>query len=324
MKTYRACSLGCLVGVWLVIWPVVGAAWLDNRERPDTAEVVDKVHRQVATEVVVLGRQLDSLFGHDEFPADDAGSLLRLGGTVLVGEGDEDFQSLARFRLAVPRTEQRWNIFLESETEDLFDGRRHDGRGETGRGRPREQGAVAGLQFLHDFAEVWNFDVDLGVRVRWPLDPYTRVRVRRSFPLATWELRLGQSLFWYERTGSGTSSEMRWQREVGTGRLLRSLSEITWLDREQQFYYKQDLLVSQRLQADRGVVYQVGVRGESEPNHQVDHYFVNARLRRNVWRQWLFVELQPELMFARENDFAVERRVFVTLEAVFGDLRALD
>jgi hypothetical protein len=299
-------------------WRVQAPEDMEPIEIPPLPEVQE----QLSSEVIALGRRLDAFFGTGDYRTDAEGSLLRVGTTMLIEEDGLSFDFAMRMRLALPRTERRLNLFLDSQRVDPFETPAQRRRLE--RTDADSSSFVAGLQYLRQLAERWDLDADAGVRVRVPLDPYVRVRVRRSELVLPWEYRVGQSLFWYAQRGRGTSTELLAQRTLADGRLLRSVSDVTWLDREQQFYYSQDLLFAQHFRRSAGVVYQIGIRGESEPNHQLDHYFINLRARRSVGWEWLFVELRPELYFERENNFSLERRFFVTMEVMLGDLRALD
>lgn len=292
-----------------------------DRERSSTPlKTLVGFHDRVSERVIKLGDRLDALFGTGD-PGDlPAGTLVRIANVARFDDDGVAVDYRFRTRLALPRTERRFNLLLESDADETFEHRRDAGR--RAEAEDARTPLRAGLQYLSRIAGDLDVDVDLGVRL--PLEPFARARLRRSFSLGPWEMRVGQSLFWYERVGEGASTEILFEREVAPKRLLRSVSDVTYLQREEQFYYSQDFLYSRNLRRDRGVVYQLGIRGESEPSDRVQSYFVNLRARRSVGWEWLFVELRPELLFERENDFAMERRLFLTLEVVFGDLNMLD
>lgn len=268
--------------------------------------------------VIGMGRWVDALFGAEDYADDAPGSWIRVGGEAMYSESGWAFEQEFSTRIALPRTEERLRLILDVEDRRWA----QDEDGSTGAVPAADEfGGRAGLSYLHRLAEVWSFDLDAGVRLRWPLEPYTRARMRRDTDALGWNWRVGQALFWYERIGAGTTTDLRVQRDVSWNQLLRSTTEATWLEREQQLYYAQIFSYSRSLRYDRGILYQAGLRGVSEPNDRVEQTFVAVRWRRSVGWPWLFLEVSPEVLFDRENDFHGEPRIFFTLEAIIGDLR---
>ena len=51
------------------------------------------------------------------------------------------------------------------------------------------------------------------------------------------------------------------------------------------------------------VAFEVGVTGETRPTLRNTSYFGNIRYRRDVHQGWLFMEISPRVIFARDNDY---------------------
>lgn len=320
-------GIGFMFAVLALLPAVAGGASADEDPPPDLMSAgplppaplrtVEGVRDRWSERVVGMGRWMDALFGADDYVDDVPGSWVRVGSQARFDESGWSFEQNLSTRVALPRTEERLSLILDLE------GRRwaHD-EDERAQTVPAAEdfGGRAGLGYLYRLAEAWSLDLDAGVRLRWPLDPYVRARVRREADLAGLNWRVGQSLFWYERIGEGATTDLRVQRELGWNQLLRSTTEATWLERDQQFYYGQVFSYSRSLRYDRGIIYQAGLQGGSEPNHRVEQTFVTVRWRRSVGWPWLFLEVSPEVIFDREQDFHGEPRIFFTLEAIVGDL----
>jgi hypothetical protein len=56
-----------------------------------------------------------------------------------------------------------------------------------------------------------------------------------------------------------------------------------------------------------------GASGITRPAPDVILYRVFARVRRDVWRRWLFLELEPEVAWPLQPDGARPRRLALTL-----------
>lgn len=294
----------------------------DEADPPGLLDRIDRTHETWSQLVMDMGVWLDRLFGGEEF-VPERSSYVRLRTTALMREGGSEVEPRLQARITLPNTERRLSLMLEGEDEDPF------GRGVGGvqpdppmlLRSPGDRGFTAGLRYL---SELWNavdLDADAGIRLRSGLpDPFVRARVRRVVGLGSWELRPLQELYWREQKGAGARFQLLVQRSLGGPRLFRSISEVDWVHRERTTYYAQDLIFVHAFSRLNAVQAVIGVRGESHPQ-RVESWFVNIGWRRNIYRDWLFAEVRPELLFERDADFQAEPRLFLTLEAYFGNFR---
>lgn len=282
---------------------------------------IDRTHEAWSHQVMEIGVWLDRLFGGEEF-VPDRSSYVRLRTTALLREGDSEVEPRLRARITLPNTERRLSLMLESEDEERFDRGAGQEPGPPVLLRsPGDGGFTAGLRYLSQLWDVVDLDTDAGVRLRSGLpDPFVRARIRRAVQLDGWELRPLQELYWREQKGAGARFQLIVQRPLGGARFFRSISEVDWVHRERSTYYAQDLVFSHALSRLNAVQAVIGVRGESHPQ-RVESWFVNIGWRRNIYKDWLFAEVRPELLFERDADFQAEPRLFLTLEAYFGNFR---
>ena len=68
----------------------------------------------------------------------------------------------------------------------------------------------------------------------------------------------------------------------------------------------------------RGVIYQAGINGVSEPKTHVTRYLLSIRLRQQIHRDWLFFEINPKVVYPEEEDFHTRHSLTFKLEVVFG------
>lgn len=291
-------------------------------DEADSENILDKTHQVWSRQVMDLGVRLDRLFGGEKFEPDHS-SYIRVGSTALLREGDSDLEFRLRARLALPNTERRLSLVLESEDDDRFD--RASGEGPSAppllRSPDADRGFTAAVRYLKEWSDLVNFDADAGIRLRSGMpDPFLRARIGRSAFLGVWEVRPSEELYWRYHRGAGARTQLLVQRPLAGSRFFRSISEFDWVYRERRAYSAQDFVFSHEFNPLHGVQARLGLRGESDPTRLVN-WFVNIGWRRNIYKNWLFVELRPELLFEREQDFQAEPRLFLTLEAYFGDVR---
>ncbi|ABI56922.1 hypothetical protein ACN2MM_08600 [Alkalilimnicola ehrlichii MLHE-1] len=277
---------------------------------------VDRGQAAVARGVFLLSRQLDRMLGtDDELYADeeyDSVARLRLE-QRLSAEGDSRLEAGVSGRLRLPGAQDRLSLIITSDD--------YDDEVDAERGVPRDldedRTTSAGLLFLRP-SENWSTSVDARLRSGSPVDLYTRARVWRAFQPGLWVIRPRQAVFWYDGRGAGTTTDIRLDHPVTGRSAVRLEAGATWFKREEQFYYDQRVSYYQQLSQRRALIWQVGARGESEPNNQLTQYYAQVRWRSVIHRDWLSLEIRPQLRRDREDDFRTERRLFIALEAAFG------
>lgn len=321
----RPSILLCIATV--LLWAAMPARSADSGDGAssldDTAYLaaVDDTQASVSREVVALGHWLDNLFGTEEYRRTGRESQLRLGFESLVESGEVDTQPRVRLHLALPRTQKRLSVVIES-ADDTGEGGDVDAqrRSELVSTTRQEPEYSAGLRYFRQLAHDWDLTTDAGVRLRMPSRVFVRSRAGRSWFYGVWQLRLSPSVEWDSHDDLRGSLEMLWQRPLPADHFFRSQTQATWVRPEHGWFYSQDLYVSRRFSDTNALLYQVGVRGRSHPNDHVTSYFLDVRWRKAVYRKWLFAELRPEILWDEEHDFSPRNRLFVTVEALFGDL----
>lgn len=286
----------------------------------DLEEQLDEAHEAWSERVKGLGIRIDRFFGGEEFEPDPT-SYIRVRTIGLLQESKSRAEVRVRARLALPNTEKRFSLILESEDDQRFDrgsGREPSPPGLLRSSRDDSASFMAGLRYLRDISDSVNLDTAIGLHLRRGMpDPYVRVRIGKSFYPGSWEVRPLEEIYWKYHKGQGARSQLLLQRPLSNLLFFRSVSEVDWVYRERRTYVGQDLILTREISSLHAVQAHVGVRGESEPMRVVN-WFVNVGWRRNIYKKWLFLELRPELLFDRDESFRAEPRLFLTLEGFFG------
>lgn len=273
----------------------------------------------ISESIRMLSQRMDAMFGTtDQFPDEAYDSVLRLRFIQRVDEGGGGrFEFGASGKLSLPGTEERLSLVFQSDDfDDPLDRERS-------RERELEEPTRRSVALrLNRPSERWRSSISAGLRSGEPIDLLTRVRVWRDFEHRRLWYRPGQSLFWYDERGLGATTEFRMQHPLAsTTMLLRSDSTATWFKREVQVYYDQTFSLLQPLGRRRDLLWQIGAQAEREPNYRVENYYAQVRWRSVVHRDWLVVEVRPQVLRERENDFRTQLRLFFGFELLFGDKR---
>jgi len=165
-------------------------------------------------------------------------------------------------------------------------------------------------------------DAGPGVGLRWPLEGHLGARLRqRVGPGWGFSARFTQALFYSTRDRFGGTADLDLSRPLGGLLLLRWRNRGLLSEVSRGLEWGSELGLARDLQPLRLGVYLGGaISGASRPVNEVTVYRLFARVRRDVWRRWLFLELEPEVLWptapplGRHQEHAVTLRLEIAFD----------
>lgn len=281
-----------------------------------------QAHGYVSRNVESLARKIDTFFGAERAFEESSGTYLRARGSLIYRKsGDLDFDGNVRAKLDLPNLKEKLSLVIESDADDNLTQKE-----QITTGTPKladtfdNRKAAASLQYVVREERFWDLRLQPGIKLHWPPETFLRLRLRRSQPLSEkWLSRITLTPGWYDPRGWEVRLRHDFDRDAGGGSLFRVASEATWLLKEdrnlgllQSFAYAHPL--GNRVQ----MAYETGVTFETDPTFWDTAYFSSIRYRRNIHRGWVFLELKPQVLFERDNDFKPDPSFALSLEIVFG------
>jgi hypothetical protein len=178
--------------------------------------------------------------------------------------------------------------------------------------------ANAGLRFAIWRSLVSAGDVSAGVLVQLPPGVFTRLRLRWAFPVGSWFLtRAATSGFWRTDTRFGTSADLVLERSLSAHALLRLVNQALLTQRSRGVEYSSEIDALVALDQKTAGAVLAGYRSATGAPSPLDRYRVATRLRRQFYREWLFLEVEPEVYWPwilsgpRPTEVAVTMRLDV-------------
>ena len=292
---------------------------------PPDAPWIDRARLMMARALCTSVEGVDRFFGGREFDERREGTWGRL--SVLADWDERDGWSgkgRLRARIELPRTKQRLYALVGrgDETELLQD------RGEAFTALPESFRNLAddewliGLGFSPPRRTHGKFGVDVGVRARFPLEPYVKGNWSTARFFGEESLaRYRHTVFWRGDDGFGSTGRLDLERLLGPRALLRWTNSGTWSEATDGLFWFSTLTLYQDLSKRRAVAWHLRAEGETGEEVPLRYYGVGATLRLNILRRWLYLEMRPALNWRREK--LDERRELVPALAVGFDI-ALD
>jgi hypothetical protein len=173
----------------------------------------------------------------------------------------------------------------------------------------------------------WRFSADGGLKLvgaedvlnlnHTSIDPFTRSRTSFTTFVGWMQLQLAESLFWFNSTGAGESTQFDADYRISDPWLFRSTTAATWLRDNPNFKLHQDFSFYQTLNERASLLYQLAANGASRPQAQVSEYVALLLFRQRLHRDWMFLELSPQLHYPQAENYQLNAQFIVRLEVLF-------
>lgn len=273
---------------------------------------IDNSHDLLSQQVERYVRGVDAFFSDDRVYEESTGSYIRISGaTTFSEEGDMSFSGTIRAKARFPHTKKKLQLLIESDDQ------------EDSKDNPvdvvRDSDYSAAVRNVFKDTVLWNVHADAGIKVRTPLDPFVRFRVRRSFSPENWAVRLSETLFWFNSDGLGETTQLNLDRRIADKSLFRARSTATWLYDVDQFNLSQDFFVFHEIDEKAGLIYHLAAFADTKPVIHTTAYLAAVGYRRKIYKEWLFIEFKPQIEYFKESDFESIPSVILKLEAIIGD-----
>jgi len=269
-------------------------------------------------EVGQLGRYVDSLFAGEDVEDLPNKSYIRLSvqGTASELENRRETDAGIKLKLDLPNTKRRWKLFFESDNRDterldqkirgVVDGTNSE--------------SVGGLRLESDRSKNWLFSTDVGVRARIPLDPFARFKARRDWQLGSpWVLTFEHEDWYFHEKGFGTENSLDFHRPITEDYYLSITTAAQFQDRYDVIELAQSVTTTHFIDSRQAIAYGVGVLGVNKPSVKAMAYYVSANYQRRIHKDWLFMEVTPELLFPRLEGFRPKWSLTVEFKAILTD-----
>lgn len=270
----------------------------------------------VSENVTALAQNLDAWLAGETIEEQANASSLNIRLNQQLGSFD-GYHSKLKIggSLDLPLASERWKLIFESDPEEL------NSLQDNVLGNTNSSESVAGFRYLQNIGDSLVLRYDIGLRARLPVDPFFRIRAKYRRQLGTtWSLGLSQKIWYYQSDGWGYDTDISFTREFGARNILRVASEVKYQQNDKETEFSQSVMLHRTLGELETLSYGLGLLGTNAPNIRVDDYYVEARYRRAILDNWLFVEVVPQVLVSRDESWRPQPRLLFNLEVMFFDL----
>ena len=307
----RCMMIGGLLGASL------NSAMADSiAHEADQREWWQTTHETMSYKVGEWSNGLDAFFSGQRHESDEKSFVsMRFGSIIESEDGVSGFFNLDA-RLHLPNTENRLDLIIESDADELTqDNRLMDN--EPGQNILQSAQNTRFATMLRYVKDEWNANIDLGLLVRMPMDPFVRIKFDQEYVLGNWTVEQNESLFSYYSLGYGGRYGIAAKRPFADRFEFGVEFGTTYLEVDSETYWRQNLYVNHALSDISKLRYQISYLQEgSRPHAESFLYFLEYQ--RILHGNWLIGQLKPQVTYERENGYQSEASLTASLEVLLG------
>lgn len=290
-----------------------------EQELPQPA-TIDLLHGMITNRLKESVAWLDAYLGSERYEAETEENHVRID-TALFAEEHEGLGASFKLRgkLNLPRISSRLRLLVGADSDDDADLRNTESdtlREEVTKSDTRSFGL--GLQYVFEATEASSFSAGAGLRVRSG-EPFglSEVRYRYTRAVHPWLVSFTQRVQWLTSDGFVVPSEIALDRLINDDFIFHSALGGTWFEEERGYFYNADISLFQRLSEKRTLQYQWINEFRTEPSNRLEETTLRLQYRQQILREWLRINLAPQVSFPREHDFEPTPGILVGFEISF-------
>lgn len=288
----------------------------NNIEKPFFS-FLESTHQSISSGVELMARNIDEYFTENGDIYDSSGSYLRLRQNIISREGGiVETTTDTRFKLRLPNTQKKLKLFFEtsSEKEPEYISSQIEN---TPTAEIKDGDSILGLQADTRDKYGFKFKPTVGVRLGSNADIFVKFRFRKEKEFTKWNLKWHETLQWYDSIGWGVDSYFELNKKIHDDVLFRSSTFARWTNEEDQFDLSQVFSLYHVFNKKKAISYYAGAYGVSEPVVYATQYLLGANYRQNIYKDYLFIEIEPQIRYQKINEFHAEHSLTFRLEVLF-------
>lgn len=290
---------------------------------PQERGFIDETQAALSNQVMRTAAWIDSFFDAERVQAEENESTLRLKLKTFIEEGETaEFGFNASLRLVLPKLQDRVSLVVSGDPDDDPDFEKNPADARQAEVTGSDERNVT-VSFQYKVKETLSryISASMGFRFRGLLPVvYLEGRYRYQVPLDHWTARFTQRFRWYTDVGWESRTNLTFDTTLSPWWFFRTGMTGDWYEdrKDEGFFYGIGAFVTQKLSERRAIEYGWVNSFQTEPNNHLEEITFAARYRQNIWRSWVFYEIQPQIRFPKSEAFNITPGVLLLLESIIG------
>jgi hypothetical protein len=279
---------------------------------------IDTTQQQASTMVLDAAAWLDDFFNDDRATSEVNRTRLRVGLSSGYSRNDSfEMKPYISGRIDLPHLSKRLNLLISaSNDEDFVTDQnpisatpRHEGL--------KNRDITTALQYFIKEGEKYNISTLFGASFHYL---YTGIRYRHLKEFGSWQGRLIDRLQYFTDDGLENIISYDLESYFSNQWLFRTTVTADWYQRRDGLPHSLIFGLYQIISEQKAILYEVGNYFTTEDSYKMTDLQLRLRYRQRFLRDWLILEIAPQITFPEDHDREANPGMIVKLEADIGNL----
>ena len=292
----------------LLVIPAVGFSSPAEEPPEKTIAILDKAQSFFGSRVNLAANQLDSFFATERADDEFGRSRLRLRGQYFIrDEAEADFKTQYRINLKLPNLQEKFKFKFGKDKEK----------------KKTENNSKVSSEIKPKIthpSQGWIFNADIGVTTAIPPQIVNRARLRRNIETGVLTHRFSEQLTYVtDENGLQEETNLDTDYAISGDVIFRFVNNKRWYITTKDFTTNHGPTLIQRLTDNDALNY--GFTTQSiihSGNWYVSNYRAAINYRKNIYRQWFYMDIIPGIDFPKIRSFVSTPFITFQIEMLFG------
>ncbi|GGO65949.1 hypothetical protein [Bowmanella pacifica] len=299
----------------LAFWAMSGVAE-EQQNPPVDNPWLDDLQLNVSDSIDATAMWFDEFFADETMPLNEKAhgeARIRLGWEPR-SRAVNEFETRFRVRVSLPNMKHQTDLIFSDYDEDEDAASVKAARNDAIDRRNRFSMA---LRWTAKKSGDMNISHRIGVGRK--LQPYVKSRIRKTFGLSDINnVNLEASVYYYTQDRFGSHLMAQYEHQLAGNDLFRFDNHFYFRDETDDWIWQHGWYKYSQWDEKTAMIYGLYLEGGTRPNYRIEEYLVSTRWRKNALRKWLFFEVEPFLLWRRDEDFKVSYGLALRVEGYFG------
>ena len=282
--------------------------------------IVDKAHRSFSKKILKLSDNIDGFFADSKHDDIENRSKLTISLDTYFREGRGPYAiPELNYRLVLPRTEKRLQVFIESEDKDKETEIDESQAKTNPKSKDNDDDLTAGLRYMIEKSGI-NLSTDTGVLVNMPVVVFARFTAKKKVTFTNWVLKINEQVKWVNDEGFTSDLDLDFDKRLSKNLVLRMVNNTFWNDEDYIIRFENGPSLFQKINQKMALSYHAHVITFNEPSFVVEQYVLQVTYKQRLYKKWLFMQMTPYINFPRQRNFHRTPGFVLGFEAIAGHL----
>jgi hypothetical protein len=297
----------------IIIVMLLGYATQARVQEVEEYPWLDDMHDSIADSMTTSAQWFDDFFISelgDRDPKAIGEARIRLGWEPRSRDLAE-FDTRFRVRFKLPNLKNRVDVVVSDYDDTAPESA--DRAARTREGNRQERFSLA-LQWQATPDSGLSHRIGVGRR----LQAFVKSRYRNVIEMSEdTELRWETSVYYYSSEGFGSNLSMLLNYQIDKQSLFRFDNNFYYRDETKDWLWQHSWQYLYQINEKSALVYGYYIEGLDQPNYQLNEHLTSIRFRKNTLRDWLFYEIEPFILWRRDEDFRPSYGLALRIEGYF-------